>query len=309
MHNTILNAGYKPSDSWVVRSKMKLNLPARQRTPSANSYLKLILDDAIIDALHDAAIAMERKATDISQEIALSMPGGNEDGMEGKRNSKPPIRFKPMPRNYLHLTVFFGGEDLSALSSADLVKWHEYVSAQTRNIITTSSVYTELKDEQGNLPQAAGEDEAQQVLLSLREKKRRISLNLDSFIAFPPRRLNLLVATFSAPSLLHQLHRNILTFSSSEGSALKSVALRNAKGEWKPHVSLGRLILDEKSVGKKSKIWTEALDKILDSGREEFKSKYSLSSAQDCMTQAVAYGVTMGGIMPTQVDLDWNMLF
>jgi hypothetical protein len=288
---------------------MKLNHPARQRTPSANSYLKLILDDAIIDALHDAAIAMERTATDISQEIVLSMPRGNEDGIEGKRNIKPPIRFKPMPRSYLHLTVFFGGEDLSALSSADLIKWHEYVSAQTRKIIASSSPYTELNDELGNLPQSVGENETQQVLLSLREQNRRVSLNLDSFMAFPPRRLNLLVAAFSAPSLLHQLHRNILTFSSSEGSALKSVALRNARGEWKPHVSLGRLIVDKKCVDKKSKIWTETLEKILDSGREEFKSKYSLSSAQDCMTQAAAYGVAMGGIIPAQVDLDWNMLF
>lgn len=285
---------------------MQLNLPAHQRISSANSYLKLILDDAVIGALHHAALEMERVATNISQEIRARKSGSDDDG-ENKRSNKAPISFKPMRRDYLHLTLFFGGEDLTALSPAELTKWHEFVSTETTNVMAASSVYAQQMEDQDNLPQDACEEVAHQ--FSLKEKRKRVPLTLESFRAFPPRRLNLLVATFNAPGVLHNLHRSILTYSSSEDCKLKSVAQRNARGEWIPHISLGRLMIDETCMGKGSKLWTDATEKILNSGREEFMSMCSILNTDGCVPQAEAYGVSMGGVVPTQIPLNWNMLF
>jgi hypothetical protein len=285
---------------------MQLNLSPQQRISSANSYLKLILDDTVIGALHHAALEMERVATNISQEIVASKSGSGEDG-EKNRSNKAPIRFKPMRRDYLHLTLFFGGKDLPALSPAELTKWHEFVSTETKKVTAASSVCIQQMEEQDNLPQDTYEDVTCQ--FSPDEKCKSVSLTLESFRAFPPRRLNLLVATFNAPRVLHNLYSDILTYSSNEDCKLKSVARRNARGGWIPHVSLGRLMIDETCMGKESKLWTEAIEKILSSGREEFVTKRAMLNTEVYLTQAEAYGVSMGGVVPTQVPLNWNMLF
>jgi hypothetical protein len=68
-------------------------------------------------------------------------------------------------------------------------------------------------------------------------------------------------------------------------------------------------MIDETCMGKESKLWTEAIEKILSSGREEFVTKRAMLNTEVYLTQAEAYGVSMGGVVPTQVPLNWNMLF
>lgn len=295
------------TDEKTCRSPDKFlpNVELKQpfKKAAANSYLQLILDDTIIDALHDATIAMERLTQTINQQIASTMSSETKNirCKEGRKTHKSPILFQPMSRDYLHLTMFFAGEDLACtLSPEDLGLWHDYVSTRTRDLI---SGHLSSRDQlQKNMD--AGEMQSASSSYPLEES---VELSFKSFVTFPPRRLNLVVALFEAPHILHQLHHDILHYSLEDTSPLQKVALKNARGRWKPHISLGKIVLDDEIVTIKSKIWKDSIDKILEAGTTEFTNKLQPGNAA---IRAKVDGITLGGVVPKQVsNLNWKMIF
>lgn len=305
--------------------------------PIKNSYLKLTLDELSVATLHQVALVMHQTAIELRNERAEPMK--TDDIMTDSTtrtttaidttnfNTTPtkhskPLSFRPRSLLSLHITLFFGGHALAALTRAELLQWHQGVSQLIRATIPN-------------------DDSTAGVGIKL---PRMILKDLTSF---PPRRNNLIVAVLEPSAELRDLHDAILDFTlrfckdddgdkdekdngSGAGKALLRQVCRKNRRRWTPHVTLGNLSgLKRTRKGKDGDGGNDDYDSfdnletVLAAGRQELQ-RHILNDGGGEEFEMVSRGVSMGGPLPCGCDyndldgggdgggggeLDWDLRF
>jgi hypothetical protein len=252
----------------------------RKYRPGHNSYLKVVLDDDMLDRLHGAVLRIRDRvhqldvATPVAQgsmeEIALSSSNASNDNgatcsddKTAGANPPPMVSVKPRSRGSLHMTLFFGGEVLGQLSKEELEEFHRDVSA-----VLLSRQEPPMFVQHGTMDGAADDDPpprretfmnddattpvAETVpthsLIMQGKPDASQCFRLVDLRTFPPRRNNLIVAAFEAPEAWHDVHDDLRRAAlQSSSSDIRSVAAASSGGpRWIAHVTLANLVVSKR---------------------------------------------------------------
>jgi len=348
-----------------------------------NSYLKIIMDDAALDTMHnmsqiirdsvrdkfelpvvketletDAAkskgctsVDANKEASAASDDVASPIDGVEQVGKrakdcndgpgaaateqqekkletdQGKSNQerkrpKRPLAFKPRSRKGMHMTFFFGGTILCELPSEELREWHGKIMTRFQKAKEATASPDATSNIDSDIDSGANEEETEQQQHQKRQDRCEAdgyTLQFKELCLFPPRRNTLIVAIFEASPALHRLHDDIRDIAkNSESEQLASVVQRS-KEKWTAHVTIGDLhggISKKADLKELSALLSDGLGmtalKVTDpevSGKEDqVEAEESPAPAPSSFTARVR-GVTMGGPVPKQVELDWDYYF
>lgn len=233
---------------------------------------------------------------------------GRKARQEAPLQQGPPLRFKPRSRDSLHITLFFGGEVLSALPRRDLVAWHSKLVELLRPSLDSKRAAVR-DSKSGPRRSTSGGDQD------------RYTLQFRRLETFPPHRRNLIVATFDASSALRRLHKDLRDIAlESDSDQLRSV-VGQSNENLTFHVTIGSLVGgSEEAVGQLEHVLKTGL------GRRGSRRFYSVPSdnieveladyvsstklcEEDLTFEAKVLGLKMGGLVPPQAQLDWNFSF
>jgi len=306
----------------------------RPYRPGFNSYLKVMLDETTMDRMHRIAQNIQTKIQSIQLSKTNDIDNDTADGKssrsckkddnsdknkshrqkaarKSKSKSRRALRFKPKSRNSLHLTLFFGGEILSALPGHELQEWHETVRERLHraNFLLKSSPASAASEKMdcSNIVKTE----------SMTHKDDDYWFRVTSLSMFPPKRNNLVVAILEASPAWHNLHRDIQDIATNgESQALREIAARS-KDKWIAHITLGEIIMGG---GSKSEV-RQSFDQVLKDVCDDLEQQGNISTVTEddilpagatrsrCLLQATTVGIAMGGPVPDQVDLDWNFQY
>jgi len=249
----------------------------RKNTPGLNSYLKVVLDDDTLNRLHNLTSQVKTEFEQ-QQQQSQNQREKLEDAVrnassDSRNNNKRTLRIRPRSLKSLHMTFFFGGEVLCELPADELSEWH---AALTQRFLRSGFLL------QGSDP--GGSTESEDFGFQLRE-----------LALFPPRRHNLIVAILDAAGgwdVLHHDIREIARNGDSEG--LREITKRS-KPKWTAHITLANL-----QGGNREQ--TKALGEYL----KEFSTREFGTTDEVQRWPVAVHNMSMGGPMPTQVDLDWE---
>jgi 2'-5' RNA ligase len=185
----------------------------RNNTPGLNSYLKVVLDDATLDKLHDITANFKTRFEEL-----LGQP--QEKNGTGSRTRRP-LRIKPRPRMSLHMTFYFGGEVLTELPAEELLAWH---AALTDRLA------------QSNFMNACSRSNAQR-----RQDVPDFSISIRELAIFPPRRNNLIVAILDASPAWDELYSDVRKLSMEADSMGLREITKRSKDRWTAHITLANL--------------------------------------------------------------------
>lgn len=269
--------------------------PKRTNRPGKNSYLKVELDNTVLEKWHQlmqrlsddfraratssAGIVTSLDATKVKSDGVLQNNDGEEPNFLSEQ--RRPLSIKVRSLSSLHMTLFFGGETLCALPAHELQLFHTQVAweLQRRNLRSLSQ--SDL-----NTAETFNADEPRAVGISSTFSVREICL-------FPPRRNNLVVAKLEAPSEWLHVHDSIRQIAlRSDSKPLVEIAQDCGKPRWVPHVTLANVIGG--SNGERQDL------------RRELQGITQELLDQDFAGNIVAHRVSMGGPTPQQAELDWN---
>ncbi len=184
--------------------------------------------------------------------------------------------FRAMARDTIHMTFFFAGEHLAQLSSEDLTRFYTAVSAAVSQFPIVVDAST-------------------------------TRLRLQRLALFPPEKNNLVVAQFAASPELHALQARVEDIAAAMGVGNSGSARRvdgtiptnsEAAVVWQPHVTLGKVCASSNQVEIVGK-------RLLAAGTRSLAEPV----AARLMDSFEASGISMGGLAPKQVWLDWNLRF
>jgi 2'-5' RNA ligase len=292
--------------------------PRRKNLPGKNSYLKVLLDQNTLQQLHEATLELQKhfsvsaeegvenvgsaldsttpqppapsstsSPTDRSESSSSDtyLPENNskklKTALDGpdvilapqQELKKKEFRLRPRALESLHMTLFFGGETLcNDLSAEELQTW--YLVVQRR--LSESHFFLQSTVQQDETSPSATNDGS-------------FWFRLSHFRTFPPRRNYLVVAIFEASPAWHSLYRDIRQLSAATAPALQEIT-KYSKDTWVPHVTLANL----QGNGPSKKELVRLLQELP-----------LPANQKNCM----ATGITMGGPVPLQVDLNWNFAF
>lgn len=295
--------------------------PRRVNRPGYNTYLKVDLDDKTMDLLHMMALAVKTKIESTTNVSSSQQDGTKEDDVVGAvkdeevrdnennninnnknekrtkrrstRGDHDVIRFKPRSRNSLHMTLFFGGETVCSLPENELIEWHRRLSIiLNKSGFHLNGMTSENKEESTN--SITNDDDA-------------FSFQLVGLTVFPPQRNNLVVGILEPAPEWHILHNDIRELAKDE-SCSKALAdvTRYSKDKWVSHITLGNLV-----GGKRGQL--KQLNPLLQETFFETLSDYSGTNIDDDdddrFLSASTKGISLGGPIPTQEQLDWDFRF
>ena len=189
--------------------------PRRPYRPGFNSYLKVTVDDATIQTLHQSTLEIRDWLE--SQQIKEQETESTE-----AQAPAPGLRVKPRSATSLHLTLLFGGEVLGEIPANELQRWHAEVSDRLRQAGFA----------------LAQDTKADSVVFHPDE----YWLSLDRIVTFPPRRNNLLVARLQASPSWQVLYSDLveLTRNASYSPSLRQISVKS-HAAWTPHITLANL--------------------------------------------------------------------
>eukprot|EP00584_Thalassiosira_punctigera_P000198 CAMPEP_0172538416 /NCGR_PEP_ID=MMETSP1067-20121228/9805_1 /TAXON_ID=265564 ORGANISM="Thalassiosira punctigera, Strain Tpunct2005C2" /NCGR_SAMPLE_ID=MMETSP1067 /ASSEMBLY_ACC=CAM_ASM_000444 /LENGTH=335 /DNA_ID=CAMNT_0013323907 /DNA_START=581 /DNA_END=1585 /DNA_ORIENTATION=+ len=161
------------------RTADRLTKNARVR----NSYLKIVMEDAVFDQLHDLVRGVRRRWEESESDDPLPVEDDRRRrATVSKKQSKRRLTIEPRSRNSLHMTYFFAGKVLEEMSGEELRRWEHFV----RNCVS------ERRDGDAESPSAGDR-----------------CLRFESLATFPPGRQNLIVAAFESSPALDDLHERL----------------------------------------------------------------------------------------------------
>ena len=242
------------------------------------------------------------------QEKKLKTDQGKSN--QERKRSKRPLTFKPRSRKGLHMTFFFGGTILCELPVEELQEWHGKIMRRFEEAKASN-----------NIDSGANDEETQQQQQEQRQDQCEAdgyTLQFKELCLFPPRRNTLIVAIFEASPALHRLHDDIRDIAKNGESELLASVVQRSKEKWTAHVTIGDLF---GGVSKKADL--KELAALLSDGlgmtalkvtdpeatAEEEQVEAEESPAPLPSFTARVRGVTMGGPVPEQVELDWDYYF
>ncbi|KAG7341991.1 hypothetical protein IV203_007083 [Nitzschia inconspicua] len=294
----------------------------RKNRPGYNSYLKVLLDNTTIDRLHECAITIQKRISDLQKEegdpsmelkaatetistesplpvLPTSSEPEREEMADVHELAIPkPTRFKPRSKSSLHMTLLFAGESLCEVPRAELVDWHCRISSRLS---------------QSGFQLASTESSSG----TSKNRDQTFSFQVKKLAVFPPRRNNLVVAILEpcvakddASTSWQQLYDDIQTISQDERCS-KGIAniCKLSRKKWTAHVTLGNLYHVKKRnlTGLNvmlDGIFQEASKNYRNSGIHERNPAASLDGSWTALTR----GIGLGGPIPKQVDLEWNFV-
>eukprot|EP00578_Thalassiosira_sp_NH16_P032801 CAMPEP_0181082406 /NCGR_PEP_ID=MMETSP1071-20121207/3604_1 /TAXON_ID=35127 /ORGANISM="Thalassiosira sp., Strain NH16" /LENGTH=369 /DNA_ID=CAMNT_0023163989 /DNA_START=425 /DNA_END=1534 /DNA_ORIENTATION=+ len=304
----------------------KLSNNARVR----NSYLKVIMDDAVFDHLHRTICEVGHQWE--NQNIATNTDASKQT--TSKKQSKRQLSIKPRSRNSLHMTYFFAGKVLEDMTSEEVQRWENMVR---KCVLKHNNGYS------GDY-----------------------SLQFKSLVTFPPRRDNLIVAVFESSSALDDLYEDLCNLAGmkkednddrrdiSDGDIeavdggteyefplLRDLTQKQQKQRmqhrspcWVAHVTLGTLVGGTKGDVERLSEWlgdvhhegvantkktSDKTSMFVESSKSEGLTPNTppvkntaiseIGEASIFETRINALGLTMGGPVPGHVNIDWNFPF
>ncbi len=196
----------------VVGSRTKFFKRQKNHTDKRNnnarvrkSYLKLVLEDAVLDHLSNATGQLKRQWE--ARKSLIVEKGNGQQSIQPtniirskKQSHRQSVTILPRSRSSLHMTYFFVGKVLDCMTSEDVQRWHTAV----KECVTTMDYYY--------LSDGGGDD----------DNKRDHSLHFKSLTLFPPGKDNLLVATFDPSIALEKLYEKLCHLAVSEKKMLKT---------------------------------------------------------------------------------------
>jgi 2'-5' RNA ligase len=214
-----------------------------------------------------------------------------------------PLSFKARSRASLHMTLFFGGEYLCELPGGELQDWYDKVRARLER-----SHFFVLQEE----PQ-------QQAMTTTTKTIDDYWFHVTEIRMFPPGRNNLIVAELNASEAWHTLHSDIRDIAQNANSALLNEVVAYGKERWTAHITLGNVV-GGASKGQVRQAFTEILQEVLaddfhSDERENLAEKEGGSHGTTTLCtkfhlfKVATFGISMGGPVPKQVQLDWNFTF
>ncbi len=179
------------------------------------------------------------------------------------------------------MTLFFGGEAICALSALELENWHLRISER----LEKSGFHLE-----GSRNEAVVDTIVTNFAFCMKGLK-----------VFPPHRNNLVVAIFEANPEWHDLNADIRRIAMDKSCSPELARICGyCKQKWIAHVTLGNL-----SGGRKAE--RKSLDTLL--LKSVFESTDIDSKENGMLITVETRGMTMGGLIPRQLELDWNFVF
>ena len=200
----------------------------------------------------------------------------NSQSSISKKQANKQMSINPRTCQSLHMTYFFASQVLDEMSSSELQLWHEMVGRC--------------------------------ILEHNKGSSRDYSLRMNKLRTFPPNRDYLIVAEFDPSNDLVELYDELckLAVKEKENSCkeeiddieyefplLQALTSRQQKSNWIAHITLGNI-----SGGSKDDMAT-------------FKQWLGNKSIQvDAISSKISIqGLTIGGPVPRQAELDWNFPF
>ncbi len=262
-----------------------------------NSYLKLSLDESVFNSLHqlicqtkdhwDSSSARQQQDHHHQQQQQQQQQQDTVSKKQGKRY----LTIKPRSLSSLHMTYFFCGKVLDEMSSDELRLWNMMVrdclAAHNRNRSDNTDDSTTSLDE--------------------------YRLQFKGLQLFPPNKNYLIVAVFESSSKLDGLYEELCNLAAMKNSMqdgasddktyifplLSELTARqhskrnnNNSPSWVAHVTLGNISGGNTEDIKRLSTWIED---------HKHQSVDSLLG-----NDIKVNGLSLGGPIPSHVDLDWD---
>ncbi|CAB9523260.1 expressed unknown protein [Seminavis robusta] len=334
--------------------------------PGFNSYLKVLLDDATMDRLFDVATRIQKKVQDLQNqtdesdeenkseaaafETATSKEkvepkikedpsaeekqeskaaAGQSPGPEKKQRKKRPLSFKARSRASLHMTFFFGGENLCELPKEELQDWYD----QVRDRLEMAEFVVQKEDHNNNAPgikEGTTEEQSSETAEDLATMTTSTVtgdywFDVTDVRIFPPGRNNLIVAHLEATPAWHVLHNDIRDIAKNSDSKGLNDIVAYSKEKWTAHITLGN-IFGGGSKGQIRQAFSAILEELTEELMQEGLSSSSSAASEASVPEGTAtnpqerkslfkattFGIGMGGPMPEQltgIDLDWGFVY
>jgi 2'-5' RNA ligase len=254
--------------------------------PGFNSYLKVDMPDEVLQNLRQIVQTVASNYDDAAESIQKAPTDETTSTTMMVAANKRPFRIKPRSLESLHMTLFFGGETLGQVGTGPLEDLHQRFTSviQGSGFIATSAV-----NSSGPTTAAA---------------HGRMTCNSDDGFwftikevrLFPPGRNNLIVAILEAAPAWHTLHNDLREAARAVESDEIRTVLSDSYETWMAHITLANII-SPKGPTKRT------LQRL------EQKLCNAQLALPDDQRRIFAKGISMGGPMPTQVDLNWNFPF
>ena len=264
-----------------------------------NSYLKLSLDESVFNSLHQMICQTKdhwdsssaRQHQDHHHYQQQKQP---QQETVSKKQSKRYLTIKPRSLSSLHMTYFFCGKVLDEMSSDELRLWNmmvrDCVAAHNRNRSDSTDDSTTCLDE--------------------------YKLQFKGLQLFPPNKNYLIVAVFESSSKLDGLYEELCNLAARKKSVqdgasddkkyifplLSELTARqhskrnnNNSPSWVAHVTLGNLSGGNTEDTKRLNTWI----------KDYMHQSVDSSLGNDIKVT----GLSLGGPIPSHVDLDWDFPF
>ena len=310
----------------TANSSTAPQIPAAKRKPNRpgmNSYLKVLLDDATMDRLHGISKSIQTKVQALP--VATASDDTNQENQQSKaKRNQQPLRFKARSRASLHMTFFFGGEALCELPVHELEDWY----GKVRDRLGKANFYNTLFRKADGTSDSKRQHEPEVKDSSLADPGDGVddeySFDVLSISMFPPKRNNLVVAILEASLAWHTLYNDVRDIAKNcESQGLKDVTA-NSKDKWTAHITLGNIV-GGGTKGEIRQVFNGILRQVSedlallqddnwDNSNEreqlEMRNRQTASTLDNnCLFKARTRGITIGGPIPDQAELDWDFRY
>jgi 2'-5' RNA ligase len=298
----------------VVAAKITPAVKQRPRSrPGFNSYLKIDLHDEVLQSLRQI---VQTAADDF--EIRARWAGGDDKATadawassivmttttNNNNNKERSHKINPRSLESLHMTLFFGGETLCQVDKGPLEDLHRRFTSviQSSGFVGTSpsssTFSTSITTDDSSSSSSTTPDTN---MTSTTASPDDFWFIIKDVRLFPPRRHNLVVAILEAAPAWHALHNDLRAAARAVQSDELQTVLGYSKETWVSHITLANINGPKGRTNKQPLL--QRLQELL---RDSPISSLPDNNDDDSQSRIFAKGISMGGPMPTQVELDWN---
>jgi 2'-5' RNA ligase len=241
--------------------------------PGFNSYLKVDMPDKVLRNLRQMIV----------QTVASNYA-----------SNKRSCRIKPRSLESLHMTLFFGGKTLGQVGKGQLEDLHRRFTS-----VIQGSGFVATRAANSTRPTRRGHDSSSTAAAHSRmpcHPGDNFWFIIKEVRVFPPGRNNLIVAILEAAPAWHTLHNNLREAARAVESDEIRTVLSYSHETFVAHITLATIISPK---GPNKQSLQRLQQKLCDAHL----------ALPDNQRRVVAKGISMGGPMPTQVDLNWNFPF
>jgi 2'-5' RNA ligase len=287
-----------------VAAKITPGVPRPRSRPGFNSYLKIDLHDEVLQSLRQI---VQTAADDF--EVRARWAGGDDRATADKwassivmtptnNNKERAHKIKPRSLESLHMTLFFGGETLCQVDKGPLEDLHRRFTSviQSSGFVGTTPSSSSITTDDSSSESSTTPD----TKMSSTTSPDDFWFIIKDVRLFPPRRHNLVVAILEAAPAWHALHNDLRAAARAVPSNEIQTVLGYSKENWVSHITLANIN------GPKGRSNKQPLLQRLQELLRDSPISSSQDNNDDSQPRIFAKGISMGGPMPTQVELDWN---